>query len=283
MKRHSNVIGSFLTCAFLAILQICRSPGAPAQEDGNFVQLQNGWRIQSAARTPADGAAISAAGFDASHWHPATVPGTVLAALVDDGIYKNIFFGTNLATIPTAPFTNSWWFRRAFNLSREQAGEDADLIFDGINYRANVWLNGKQIAGAGETFGAFRIFKFDVSGQLKSGKNVLAVEVFPPQPGDFTMGFVDWNPTPPDHGMGLFRPVKLHFYKTVALENVFVESRIDHHTWRDAQLTIRADLSNHARHAVDTTVKGEIGKVSFSGRFKLQAGETRSHRFHAGK
>lgn len=276
MKRHRNVIGSFLTCAFLALLQICHSPGAPAPDNGNFVQLQDGWRIQSAARTPADGAAISAAGFDASHWHPATVPGTVLAALVDDGIYKNIFFGTNLATIPTAPFTNSWWFRKAFNLSREQAGEDADLIFDGINYRANVWLNGKQIAGAGETFGAFRIFTFDVSGQLKSGKNILAVEVFPPEPGDFTMGFVDWSPTPPDHGMGLFRPVKLHLYRTVALEHVFVESKIDHGAWRKAALTVRADLSNASARKVEARVNGKIGDVTFGEIFTLQPGEKRS-------
>ncbi len=279
MKQHRNAIGSFLTCTLLAIFQIGHSSGELAQRGGNFVQLQNGWRIQSSVLVPVDGAAISTAGFDAHKWRLATVPSTVLAALVDDGIYTNIFFGTNLATIPTAPFTNAWWFRKTFDLGRQQAGEDADLIFDGINYRANVWLNGKQIAHADKTFGAFRIFKFDVSGELKSGKNVLAAEVFPPRPGDFTMGFVDWNPISPDHEMGLFRPVKLHFYKTVALENVFVESSIDHRNWRDAQLTIRADLRNHSTRAVETRVKGEIGDVLFSGQFALQAGETRSVAF----
>ena len=219
---------------------------------------------------------ISSKTFQSGGWHSATVPSTVLAALVDDGVYTNIYFGKNLATIPTAPFTNSWWFRKEIDLTREQARENADLIFEGINYRANIWLNGQQIAATNETFGAYRIFKFDVSGKLKSGNNILAVEIFPPRPGDFTMGFVDWNPKPADGEMGLFRPVKLHFYKTVAVENVFVESKIDHSNWQNAQLTIRADLKNQSDHTVETTVKGEIENVSFSEKFTLQAGENRS-------
>ena len=245
-------------------------------DNDNILFLKDGWRIQSAAEIPAHGELISLKKFHAKDWHPATVPNTVLAALVDDGVYTNIYFGKNLAAIPTAPFTNSWWFRKEIDLTRGQARENADLIFEGINYRANIWLNGEQVATTNETFGAYRIFKFDVSGKLKSGKNILAVEIFPPRPGDFTMGFVDWNPKPADGEMGLFRPVKLHFYKTVAVENVFVENKIDHDNWQNAQLTIRADLKNQSDHAVETTVKGQIENVSVSEKFTLQAGEKRS-------
>ena len=258
------------------IASLCSLSSASGQI---VIDLQDAWQIQSSALMNDREQEISSGTVNATGWYPACVPTTVLAALVNDGVYTNIFFGTNLATIPTTPFTNSWWFRKTFHLDHEQAEENADLIFDGINYRANVWLNGKQIAAADKTFGAFRIFKFDVGGKLKSGENVLAVEVFPPQPGDFTMGFVDWNPTPPDHEMGLFRPVKLHLYKTVALENVFVESEIDHANWQDAQLTIRADLRNQSHRVVRTTVRGQIGTVSFSEPFTLQAGENRSIAF----
>ena len=276
MKCHrpSKALHQLLPFVLLSLFQIGCSCGAAAVDSSGVVLLQNGWRIESSAQVPASGEAISIGKFDTTAWHPATVPGTVLGALVDDGVYTNIYFGTNLATIPTAPFTNSWWFRTAFDVSREQAAGNADLIFDGINYRANVWLNGKQIAAADQTFGAFRIFKFDASGKLKSGKNVVAVEVFPPRPGDFTMGFVDWNPKPPDHNMGLFRPVKLHFYKTVALENAFVESKIDHANWQKAALTIRADLSNHSDGKVKTRLSGKIGDVNFSESFTLQPHET---------
>ena len=69
---------------------------------------------------------------------------------------------------------------------------------DGINYRANVWLDGKKVADASEAYGAFRRFEFDVTAVImRGGMNVLAVEVFPPLPGDPTIGFADWNPAPP--------------------------------------------------------------------------------------
>ena len=270
MKRHGQLFFTlFFTGIFLTV-------SVAARGGENILPLADGWTIQSSVQTQSGGAEISAPTYSGAVGHPASVPTTVLAALVNDGVYTNIYYGTNLATIPTAPFTNAWWFRKEIVLNKDQAAENADLIFEGINYRANIWLNGQQIADEKETFGAYRIFKFDVSGKLKSGKNVLAVEIFPPQMGDFTMGFVDWNPKPADSGMGLFRPVKLHFYKSVALDNVFVESKIDHANWQSAQLTIHADLENSSTREVDSTVSGQIGEVSFKQNFKLQAGEKRT-------
>ncbi len=266
---------TFFTCVAV-VLGIDR---VASSAESSTIVLSTGWKIQSSVNIASDGQAISSDSFIPAGWHPATVPETVLSALVKDGTYTNIYFGTNLAAIPTAPFTNTWWYRTGFNLSATQAAQDGRLTFNGINYRANIWLNGKQLAGADQTFGAFRVFHFDVSGQLKPGKNVLAVEVFPPKPGDFTLGFVDWNPKPADRGMGLFRPVQLHLYQDVMLENVFVKSKIDHVDWQSAQLTIQADLSNHSSHPVETTVNGEIvdngDKIPFSEKIVLLPGEKR--------
>ncbi len=268
MKRLFCFLGALATALFSTFINPC---AALAQNEDHFLSLDKNWRIQTAASAGLDPAAVSSAACDTASWYPASVPTTVLAALVNDGIYTNIFFSTNLAAIPSAPFTNAWWFRKEFSVPKELAAENADLIFEGINYRANIWLNGQQIAATNDTFGAFRTFNFAVGGRLKPGKNILSVEIFPPQPGDFTMGFVDWNPKPADHEMGLFRPVKLHFYKTVALENVFVESKIDHADWRSAQLTVCADLKNASDRAVVTKINGRIGTVSFSENFTLPA------------
>ena len=284
----------FIALAAFAISLSCEAKIV----DTNILYLSDGWQIQSSQQLeetrlkigiepPHDrslldwarrtnGAGISSRRFTTEGWYPTTVPSTVLGTLVNDGVYKDIFYGTNLAKIPHEPFTNSWWFRNEFSLSRSQAKEQADLIFEGINYRANVWLNGELIASADQTFGAFRIFKLDVTGRLKRGQNFLAVEIFPPQPGDFTMGFVDWNPTPPDHMMGLFRPVKLHFYKSVAIDNVFVESKIDHTNWQKATLTIHADLKNNTDHTVNASVSEAMSDVSQSEPITLQAGEERT-------
>jgi len=113
-------------------------------------------------------------------------------------MYGDSYFGKNLEKIPTEPFEHSWWFRKEFYLQENKPIEHVRLGFDGINHKANIWLNGKKIASADSIFGAFRLFNLDITESTKIGKNVLAVEVFPPKPGDFTIGFVDWNPKPPD-------------------------------------------------------------------------------------
>ncbi len=259
-------------CLAAALLLGGSSPSRAADmpaPNSQSIFLAGNWRLQSAAQVAAGGAQISTAAFDAVGWYSASMPSTVLAALVKNGVYSNIFFGTNLAAIPTAPFSNSWWFRDDFSVSDAEAAGNAALIFDGINYRANIWLNGRQIADANQTFGAFRIFQFDVGGLLHPGSNVLAAEIFPPKPGDYTMGFVDWNPKPADHEMGLFRPVELHFSQAVSLDHVFVQTAIDHATWQSARLTISAELTNHTDRALEAIINGRIGDAAFNQSFPL--------------
>jgi len=250
------------------------NPGACAQ-NGDVLWLENDWQIQPVQTSTPNGAVISSSMFSTAGWRPANVPTTVLAALVNDGVYTNVFFGTNLTNLTHNQFTGPWWFRKEISVSQEQSANHAELVFEGINYRANVWLNGQCLATTNDLFGAFRMFHLVADGRLKPGNNVLAVEVFPPQPGDFTLGFVDWNPQPPDRGLGLFRPVKLHFFKSVALANMFVETKLDHSTWQTAALTIHADLRNQSDREVNATVSGNIGEVAFSENFAVPPGQTR--------
>ncbi len=132
-----------------------------------------------------------------------------MAALVANGAYPDLYMGTNLDRVPTEQFAGPWWYRTEFELGEREASGTARLVFEGINYRANVWLNGARLASADEIVGAFRVHELDLAGRAQPGVNALAVEVLPPQPGDFTIGFVDWNPRPPDRNMGLWRPVVL--------------------------------------------------------------------------
>ena len=93
-------------------------------------------------------------------------------------------------------------------------------VFEGINYSADIWLNGRQIGSREDVLGAFRMFELDVSSHLVSGANTLAILVYPPRPGDPTIGFVDWNPPPPDRNMGLWRGVRLRLNGGVGLSGV---------------------------------------------------------------
>jgi len=244
-------------------------------------ELSDAWRIRACAEVDVPGDEVSLPGFDTWDWVPAAVPGTVLAALVAAGEYEDPYFGMNLKKIPRGPFEQAWWYRTEFTLSEMQVGKTVLLEFDGINYAANIWLNGRRIAAAEGAKGAFRRFRYDTSGVVTPGVNVLAVEVVPPKPGDFTIGFVDWNPPAPDRNMGLFRPVRLRFCDGVSIENPFVQTRLNLDTLAEAHLTITADVVNRSDHAVTGTLEGRIEGIHFTREVHLQAREKKTVTFTA--
>jgi len=224
--------------------------------------LSDGWMIQASSEVKRTPAQISGKDFDAAGWHPTFVPSTVLAALADNGVYENPYFGMNLKDIPPDPFAEPWWYRTEFQLWDSDAEKTVLLEFDGINYSANIWLNGKHIATSADVRGAFRRFQFDVSGLIHRSGNVLAVEVFPPKPGDFSTGFVDWNPPPPDRNMGIFRSVRLRLCDGVSIENPFVQTNLDNPD--EAVLVVSTELVNHTDRGISGILEGGIESVSFS-------------------
>jgi len=246
--------------------------------------FNNGWQLRSSAVSTETGPVISSPTYQPQDWYPCNVPGTVLSVLVQNGVYKDIFMGKNLEKIPPLQFDVSWWYRTQFQYDTACSG--ARLIFEGINYSADIWLNGKKIAGADKIKGAFRMFDLDVTEDLKIGKNVLAVEIFPPEPGDFTIGFVDWNPAPPDKNMGLWRGVKLKVSGPVSVNRTFVQPRVMTevgHVEPTAELTISSQLINHSQHRVSGVLKGEIGAVVFRQPYQLEAQERKTVVFEPGR
>ncbi|MDO6601587.1 glycosyl hydrolase 2 galactose-binding domain-containing protein [Arenibacter palladensis] len=227
------------------------------------IKLSDNWRIQSSNKVSEKGSEISTKATISENWFPAVVPSTVLNTLVANKVYENPYFGENLKTIPTEQFKVSWWYTTSFELTKEQSNGFGTLKFDGINYKANVWLNGKLIADASAIDGAFRITSFDVSSNIKSGSNILAIEVIPPQPGDFSIGFVDWNPAPPDGDMGIFRPVTLHLHGGVQIEKPFVQTKVNLDTLKEADITVSAELINYSNTAITGDLIGTIGAAVF--------------------
>ena len=139
-------------------------------------RLQNNWLIQSTEQVEETGTGISQETFNSTGWYSAQVPGTVLGTLVENGQYPNLFEDKNFENISPKPFEKSWWFRTNFHLETEQISKNALLSFDGINYKANIWFNGNLTAGTDTAEGPFRRFRFDISGKILPGQNILAVE-----------------------------------------------------------------------------------------------------------
>ena len=105
-------------------------------------------------------------------------------------------------------------------------------------------MNSQLIASADTMEGCFRIFDFEVTEHIKSGENILAVEVIPPKNQELTIGFVDWNPWRPDQNLGIWRPVKLVKSGVVSVKNIFVRPEVNLETLKEASITITADLTN---------------------------------------
>ncbi|MEA3227154.1 MAG: glycoside hydrolase family 2 TIM barrel-domain containing protein, partial [Planctomycetota bacterium] len=185
----------------------------------------------------------------------------------------------NLKKISSEPFEEPWWYRTDFQLSDNDAKKTVLLEFDGVNYSANIWLNGKQVAASADVRGAFRRFQFDISRFVYKGNNVLAVEVTGPQPGDFSTGFVDWNPPAPDRNMGLFRGVRLRFCEGVSIENPFVQTELNLEGTREAKLVISAELANHTDRSVSGILEGEIESIRFSKAVDLKPHERKTVEF----
>lgn len=239
------------------------------------VNLGDLWYIQSSEKAKGAGEAISSPGFKIDSWYPAVVPSTVLGTLVENNVYPDIFFGRNLEKVPTAQFDGPWWYRREFTVPIGPGLTRKTLEFDGINYRANVWLNGKKVADAATLYGAYRRFAVDVTSALTAEKNVLAIEVIPPKPGEPTIGWVDWNPAPPDRAMGLFREVRLRVTGDVSIENPFVVTKLDLAAFKEARLTVSAELVNHTDADVSGTLQGRIEGLRFSREVALRPRETK--------
>lgn len=255
--------------------------------------LREGWAIQSSAHVRETGDLISTPAFKPTNWYRATVPSTVLNALVRNRVYPDPYLGMNLRSIsgtsypiaenfsnipmpPDSPFRYSWWYRTEFQLPADYAGKTVWLRFDGINFRANVWLNGRQIASADKMAGAWRLFEFNVTPAVALGRtNALAVEVFPPQPDDLAITFVDWNPQPPDKSMGLWRDVSLTATGPVAVRFPQVVTRLNSALDR-ADLTVSAELTNSTSSNVKGTLQGNIETIAISAPVSLAPNETRT-------
>ena len=267
--------------------------GVTAAAQSARVPLHEGWRIQSSAQVKDKGDAISTVGYKTTGWYAAAVPSTVVGALVEDKTYPDPFTGKNLRQLPgcsypvganfanlpmpaDSPYNVSWWYRTEFQIPAAERGRKFWLRFDGINYSANVWLNGRKIADAADVAGAYRRYEFDVTDAARVGQtNALAVEVFAPRPDDLALTFVDWNPTPPDKMMGLWQGASLTTSGPVAVRFPQVVTKLDTPSLDTAHLTVYAELRNATGQPVSGTLRGRIEQIQFAHAVRLEPNETR--------
>src|SRR5215475_11890088 len=250
MSRNRPTAVLCLFASFFISIQIALG-AEPDPGPASMVSLNSNWQIQSSCDEKATGEQISSANFAAKGWHKTTVPNTVVGTLVDDKTYPDPTYGTNL------------------------------MHFPGINYRANVWVNGKKIADAKDVAGTYRIFEFDVTNSLKPGAaNAIALEIFAPQKNDLGITWVDWNPTPADKDMGIWKEVSLTMSGPVAVRHPFATSKLDS-TYKSAELVLAAELRNDSTKSVKGAMVVDVDGKQLKQEVELAVGETKTTRFDA--
>jgi exo-1,4-beta-D-glucosaminidase len=297
-RMASRRRGFFAAWSLVAALLAAATIAAPVSRADGEITLREGWTVESSAKVSAGGEAVSTASFDASSWYRTSSPNTVFAVLVENGVYKDPFFGMNLRSVPgvsyavgsqfanqempeNSPFARPWWYRKEFEVPAQFSGRTVWMAFRGINYRADIWINGRKVAGSDQVVGAFRRYEFDVTRFVKVGaKNVVAVEVSAPHANELGITWVDWNPTPPDKDMGLWQEVVLSASGPVAVRHAAVETKLDLPATDKAHLTVRAELQNASTTPVKGTLRGKIlgaaAPIEFRESIELKAAERRA-------
>src|SRR5713226_2856233 len=250
-------------------------------ESSNLTELASGWAMTSAKNVSGDDALISQPSYDASRWYSVKhMPATVLQILQENGVYRDLYFGMNLAT-PGDLWKQDWWYRTTF--TAPPGREVYSLIFKGINYRADIWLNGHKVANRATVVGMYDAFEFNVTDFIvPGGSNVLAVRVTPEQSlegengielGDSWLDWINWKylgyqDAPkhvdisfvPDRNAGVWKRVFLSSTGAVTIRNPYVSTDLPLPATSPAALTVYCDLSNNTGKPVSGTLLGEISR-----------------------
>ena len=244
------------------------------------LQAIHGWQMQDSAKVTGAGETISTTKFEPQGWYKATVPGTVLTTLVDNGVYPEPLYGENMRAIPESLNKTSYWYRAAFTVPAAYKGRQVWLHFGGVNYSAQIWVNGQH---AGTMRGAFIRGDFDISTFVTPGRSaVLAVLVAPqPHPGVphehtaalgvgsnggetaidgptflSTIGW-DWLPAIRDRDTGIWLPVTMDSTGSIVVKDPFVTADLAA-SHDSADLHIFATLENKSAKPVSGDLTGTI-------------------------
>ncbi len=250
--------------------------------------------LQDVVKVPQAGAKVASATFDPRGWYVATVPGTVLTSLVNNHVYPEPLYGENERPeiIPESLVHTSYWYRAVIRVPRTYRGRHVWLNFDGINYSADVWVNGTKV---GTIRGAFIRGIFDITAQVKPGRPaVVAVLVAPqPHPGDphehtlrngvgrnggitaidgptflSTIGW-DWLNAVPDRDTGIWQKVFLSATGPAVLKDPLVTTDLPLPRIDSTDVAVQATVENVSEKPVTGRLYGAIENIVFERQVEL--------------
>ncbi|WP_231748773.1 sugar-binding domain-containing protein [Mycobacterium sp. M26] len=301
-KRLAALLAVVLLLVCAGDYRVFSGPPPTGAQD---IELATGWKLASATGLGADGAKVSQAGYDDAAWHPIQrMPATVLEILQQDGVYPNLYYGKNMLTeVPQDLYKQDWWYRTTFDAPADQ--QTYVLDFPGINYRADIWLNGRRVATNRDIVGMYNDHELDVTDAIVRGKpNTLAVKVTPERAiqdvdgvelADSWYDWINWrylgyqgpdknpangNSFVPDRNAGIWKPVHLKTSGPVQISAATVNTELPLPDTDRAKLTVYATVHNYSADRVRGVLRATItrdGKapIHVDEPVSLQPGEDR--------
>jgi len=256
-----------------------------AAESPKTIELAENWKLTSANKLQQSGAGVSLPDFKDADWNAIRrMPATVLEILEEDGVYSNLYVGKNMAeNVPQDLYTQDWWYRTTFEAPSGHAVYS--LGFPGINYRAEIWLNGHQIADSKQVVGMYAAHELNVTQWIKPGeRNVLAVKVTPERAiqdvngielADSWFDWLNWKylgyqgprkekshgiSFVPDRNAGIWKPVYLKVSGDVTVSHPLVNTELSLAQKTSAKLTVYAAVRNSSNRRVNGILRGTISR-----------------------
>jgi exo-1,4-beta-D-glucosaminidase len=279
--RHTlwMMVAMAASAASVVHAQATYVPTTVAADAGSVTSIAH-WQIQDSAKAQQAGAEISLAGYSTKEWYPVSGRATVMAGLLENHTFKNdVFYSDNMRAVQVPDssgnlFVTPWWYRTQFTLSKDLGQKHTMLHTNGIIASADLWVNGHQVVDHAELAGAYPVHDFDVTRWVHAGANVLAMRVHPADPRtSLSIGWVDWNPTPPDNNMGPWRGVDIAQTGPVALSSPHVQSTLSPDL-AHATLAVKVSAKNLDTAAHDATITGTVAGIPIQQTVHLAPGQT---------
>lgn len=277
--------------ALTAVASIALAMGTSARADTAFVPTRletdlgtvtpiGQWQIQSSAKAQQSGAEVSSPGYSTREWYRASGRATVMAGLLENGKFPDVFYGDNLRAVSDpdssgTTFVVPWWYRTEFNVTGGGQAAHTLLRINGMIASADVWLNGNLVADHATIAGAYPVHELDVTKWVHEGINTLALRVNPGDPRtSLSIGWVDWNPTPPDNNMGPWRGVDIVRTGPVQLRFPQATSELSLPGLARAAVTVKVEAKNLDAQAHEATITGSVAGVVLRRTIHLEPGQS---------
>ena len=316
---------SFLSVLLFSLCTMAQPQNDARRSDRIYLDSQTGhngrqtWTMKKSGDVNTGGEEISTVGYNADDWMPAIVPGTVLNSLVANNVVPEPYYGMNNeinnGVVPDIAITGrdfyTYWWRTVFNVPEDYKGKRVWMQVDGINYRAEIWVNGRLMASMK---GMFKEEYIDITDVAKiGGENALAVKVMPVDvPG--TIAYKDWGAANGeyhnggdgniglnttmlmsvgwdftfgdgirDRNTGIWKSISIYATGKAVMRHPFVKTALRHPAYDQATTTVSVEVSNTTMGTLDCRVKGEIKGtgITFEKNVKLFRGETQEVVFTA--